>query len=457
MVVEKRNGELRLCLDPQDLNKALIKENFLIPKLEELSARLSHMKYFTVLDLKQGFWQIKLDERSSNICTFSTPFGCYKFKRLPFGLSVAPEVFQRYVSNYFNDLPGTTAYIDDLLVSGKTQQEHDTNLKKVLERARKINIKFNPDKLQYKVNSVKYVGQIFSSEGMKPDPNRVKSIINLERPRDKKTLQSFMGMINYLRIYTPNLSETCANLRDLLKNDREFLWADTHTKEFEKIKLLISQAPTLQNFDPNKEIILQCDASQSGLGACLLQDAGPVYYVSRSLSSAEKNYAQIEKELLAITFACKKFHFYIYGKTVRVQTDHKPLISIFNRDLSKVYATRLQRMRLTLFKYSIKIEFVAGKYLHIADLLSRNFDSTEPIITDEDFNEVVHSINISEKRKSLIQIASLNDTILGKVIENCKRGWPSDKSKIPENILLYYKNREHIYMDDGMLFLMSEL
>lgn len=452
VIVEKKDGTLRLCLDPKDLNEALHQEKYLIPNLDELRSKLCGTKFFSVLDLQAGFWQVPLTPESSELCTFSTPFGCFKFLRLPFGINVAPEIFQRYTCEAFSDLPKTGVYMDDVLVGGSTVEEHDSNLEKVLKRAQSLGIRFNKQKFQHKVSEVKYVGQIFSQNGISPDPGIVRAIQNLSRPTDKKALQSILGMINYLRMYVPNMSSNCEHMNALLKKDACFEWLPVHDQEFEKVKRLIVNATTLNHFNKDLECTIQSDASQYGIGACLLQNNKPIAFASRSLTESEKHFSQIEKELLAICFATHKFHYYVYGTEFEVNTDHKPLISIFKKDLSKVYCTRLQRMRLKLLKYKIKLNFVPGKYLHVADLLSRNNDKDEIQEDTTEFSEVIHSINISEIRTLQIIKETNSDEVLSKIKFYCKTNWPSDVSKVPEALRYFYKIKDNLYCENEILY-----
>ena len=192
------------------------------------------------------------------------------------------------------------------------------------------------DKLQLRVNSVKYLGIIVSDEGIKPDPAKVSAIVNMPLPNDKAALRRLLGMVNILASHVPNLATITAPLRALLKTDSHFLWAHEHNTALEKLKALLSDSPTLRYFDPSVRSVIQADASQYGLGACLLQKGQPVAYASRHLSDTECNYAQIEKELLAVVFACNKFHHYIYGFPTDVQSDHKPLEQIVHKPLGQV-------------------------------------------------------------------------------------------------------------------------
>ncbi|KAK3926634.1 Retrovirus-related Pol polyprotein from transposon 17.6 [Frankliniella fusca] len=190
VIVTKPNKSIRICLDPVDLNKAFIREPHLIPTVAEISERLSHQEYYTLLDLKDGFYHIQLDEPSSFKCCFATPFGLYRFLGCPFGVVSAPELFQRLNEEIFKGIYNVLIYFDDVLAFGKTKDEHDQAVRQVIQRAREVNVKFNPEKLQYKQNSVKYVGHLFSSKGMAVDRDRLNIILQLQPPKSPKELQS---------------------------------------------------------------------------------------------------------------------------------------------------------------------------------------------------------------------------------------------------------------------------
>jgi len=217
IIIEKPDKSLRVCLDPRELNKNIVREMYQIPTIEEIKLNLLNKKYFTLLDLRDGFYQCELDQKSQNYCCFSTPFGGYKYLRLPFGIFSAPEKFQQMTSKYFGNIKNVNVYFDDILVAGSTIEEHNLALNEVIRTSRKFNIKFNSAKLQYKVPKVKFLGFLFSSEGVQPDEERIRSIRELNEPCNKKELQSFLGMINYLRGFIPNLSEIVTPFRELLK------------------------------------------------------------------------------------------------------------------------------------------------------------------------------------------------------------------------------------------------
>ena len=185
--------------------------------------------------------------------------------------------------------------------------------------------------MQLRKQEVPYIGHVLTSDGLKPDPNKVKAIVEMPTPADKQSLQRLLGMITYLSKFLPNLSEVTEPLRRLLDKDVEWHWDDSHKEALNRVKHLITREPVLSYFDNAKEVTLQCDASESGLGATIMQEGQPVAFSSRALTSTERNYAQIEKELLSIVHGCTRFDQYVYGREITVQTDHKHLVDIFNK------------------------------------------------------------------------------------------------------------------------------
>ena len=300
--------------------------------IEDVISYMPNAKFFTILDAKAGFWQIPLDEESMKYTTFNSPFGRFQFMRLPFGLNSSAEVFQRTMEQLFSGYP-CSIIVDDILVSGSTIQEHDENLQKVLKRCKEVNLKLNKQKCKVRVQEVSYVGHILTKDGVKPDASKIQAITAMPPPEDKKGIQRLLGMTNYLSKFIPNYSEKTTLLRELLHKDVEFCWLQQHQEAFEALKYELIKPTTLQYYDVKKPVVLTCDASQSGLGAAMIQEEKPVAYASRALTETEIRYSQIEKELLAITFACRKFRDYIYGKEITIETDHEPLITIMKKPL----------------------------------------------------------------------------------------------------------------------------
>ncbi|XP_055381628.1 uncharacterized protein K02A2.6-like [Condylostylus longicornis] len=408
VIIEKPNGKIRLCLDPQDLNKNIKERYYEIPSFEDIKLKFCNKKLFSVFDCREGFYQIELNEYSKSLCTFSTPFGLYRFTKLPFGLKIAPEAFQKLNEQNFGDIPNVIVYIDDLCIAASNEREHDETVKLVMDRARGLNVKFNKDKLQ------------------------MQAIENLENPKNKKDLQKLMGFINYMGSFIPNLAEVSAPLRALLKND----------------------SPTLKHFDFTEPISIQTDASRSGLGACLMQKGRPVCFASRSMTETEINYPQIDKEFLAVVYACKKFHNYIYGRKIEIITDHKPLLGIMAKKYYSIPSPRLQRLKLKLEKYNLNFRYCPGKYMFIADFLSRNFKTEKQECEEMNgLSDMIHTINVSDEKKKIFQDETLNDEILKDLFKTINDGWPVRKELLCEKLKPFWKNRNDLFVVDGLIFL----
>lgn len=233
-------------MDPKDLNTAIRKEHYPLVTEEEVVSRMPNAKCFSVLDANQGFYQTKLDEESSKLCTFNTPIGRHRFKRLPFGISSASDVFQRAVAQMIEGLDGVVNIIDDLLVWGDSKEQHDERLLNLLKRADENCLLFNKAKCKFRVMEVKYIGHILNSDGLRPDNEKIHAITQMQTPNKKQALMRFMGMVQYLAECIPKLSVISTLLRNLLQGDTEWHWQESQQKRFEVLKKLITEAPTLK-------------------------------------------------------------------------------------------------------------------------------------------------------------------------------------------------------------------
>ena len=453
VTVVKANNTLRICLDPKDLNKAIKRHHHPMTTVEEVVSRMPEAKIFTVLDAASGFWQIKLDRESSKLCTFNTPFGRYMFKRMPFGISSASEIFQRYISQTFEGLPGVECIMDDILVWGSNEEEHYQRLKSVLDKAKQMNLKLNKDKCQIEKTEIKYIGHILSKDGLKADPDKIKAVLDMPAPTDKKGLERFNGMIQYLAKFIPNLSEISAPIRKLCEGNVAWHWDSEQEDSFNKLKKLVTNTPVLQYYDVNKDVTLSVDSSMLGLGAVLFQENKPIAYASKALTKSQQNYAQIEKEMLAIVFGCEKFHDYLSGKKqITVESDHKPLESIFKKPLYRA-PIRLQRMLLTLQKYPLNVHFKPGKEMYVADTLSRAYLTDGNCVTSEDrFHVNMIEVSMSENKLSEIRSKTESDSELCKLKQTVLEGWPDTRNEVPEEIQKYWNIRDEITIAEDILF-----
>lgn len=275
MVVVAKPSKIRICLDPKDLNQAVQRPKFQMSTLEELLPELSKARIFSSFDAKDGFYQVSPDEESSKLTTFWTPLGRYRYLRMPFGISLAPEVFECKLQECLADLPGVKVIRDDILVVGygETDSEalinHDQNVIQLLERARQVNLKLNKSKFKLRQAEVKFMGHVISKGGLKPDPDKVTAIKNMPKLESKSEVLTLLGFVNYLSKFLPKLSEVSAPLRELTTEHAEFTWASQHDEAFATIQQLVIQHPVLKFYNIEEDVTIQTDASDNGLGAVL--------------------------------------------------------------------------------------------------------------------------------------------------------------------------------------------
>ncbi len=440
VAAQKKDGSVRICIDPVYLNKALLRPHHPLKTIEQVIADMPGAKVFSILDAKCGFWQISLDEASSKLTTFLTPSGRYRFLRMPYGISTGSEEFQRTMEHLFDGQP-CQIMVDDILVWGRSIQEHDERLKQVLHKIRACNMKLNPDKCKFRVTSVSYVGHLLTADGIKPDPDKTTAVRQMPKPEDKQALQRFLGMTNYLSKFIPHYSDVTGPLRELLKQDAEWSWLELQDSAFQKLKDAVSSPPVLQYFDVTKPVVLSADASQHGLGAVCLQQGAPVAFASRALTPTESRYAQIEKEILALVFATHKFHDFIYGRPVTVETDHQPLITILKKPLH-IASACLQSMMLKLQRYSLNVIYKWGKELFAADALSRaHLSSTEPPLTDN-LLEVMTLQVLSSQRTEELRSVIKSDPTCQRLIDMIMHGWPSSFKELSHDLHPFFAMRE---------------
>ena len=352
--VTKPDGSVRICGDYKvTVNKVAKLDTYPLPRIEDLFASLAGGKQFTKLDLAHAYQQIPLEEESKQYVVINTLRGLYKYNRLPFGVASAPAIFQKTMDNLLQGLKKVTVYIDDILVTGSTQEEHLKNLEEVLTRLQRAGIQLKRSKCAFMLPSVEYLGHIISTEGLHPTAE------------------------NYYSRFLSNLSSVLAPLYQLLQKNKSWSWGKTQSQAFQEAKEAIASSKVLTHYDPELPLILECDASPYGVGAVLshkMKDGlvRPIAFTSRSLTQAEKNYAQLDKEGLAIIVGIKRFHQYIYGRNFTIYSDHKPLQHIFNetKPIPTMASARIQRWGLILNAYNYTIVYKPGSYIPNADLLS---------------------------------------------------------------------------------------
>lgn len=312
VVTPKANGAVRICVDLTRLNEKVCRERYQMPSVEESLAQVQGAKIFTKLDANSGFWQIPLAEESMELTTFLTPFGRYCFQRLPFGITSAPEHFQSRMATILEGLDGIVCQMDDILIYGATQEEHDSRVQATLERIQRSGVTLNGEKCEFSKRSVKFLGQVIESSGIKSDPDKVSAILRMREPRNVGEVRRFLGMTNQLGKFSPRLAEMTKPIRDLLSKKNAWIWGEHQRLAFQEVKQVLSSDQTLSLYNMDYETVIAADASSFGVGAVISQrqpsgQLQPVAYASRVMMDTERRYAQIEKEALAITWACEKF------------------------------------------------------------------------------------------------------------------------------------------------------
>ncbi len=453
VVVEKSDNSLRLCLDTVHMNKAIRREHFHIPTFDEVIGRLENKKVFTIFDQKDSYHQIQLTEESSYLCTFNTPFGRYKFNRLPFGLISSSDVLQNRTYKAFGDIPGVFLIADDMILATETEEENDILIRKVLDRARSEGVKFNKNKIQLKQSTVVYMGRILGKDGLRPCPKKIQSILDMPNPTDKEGVRRFLGMVQFLSPFIPNMSTVTAPLRATLKKNIQWQWLPEHEIAMSKLKEILSSNPVLRLYDPKIPIKIQADSSSTGLGACMLQENQPVAYASRALTDPETRWSQIEKELLAICFAAEQFKHYIYNCEVEVESDHSPLQQIHTKSIHKA-SPRLQLMLLKLLRYNLHIKYVKGSKMYIADTLSRAYiegDQSSPF-ENARIHSVTATVKVSGEKLVSIRESTESDPMLQKLKGYIYNGWPLHRSSIPYELQPFWQFRGQLHEENGVLF-----
>ena len=457
VIIQKPDKSIRLCIDPRPLNKALKRERFHLTTFEELLPNLAGAKVFTKVDLKSGYWHVVLDEDASDLTATATPYGRFKWKRLPFGLSVSSEIFGRKIREAFDGLEGVHCIADDAIIAGvgsdmaEAMKSHETRLNAFLQRCQRKGIVLNANKFELRVPSVVFMGHVLGTDGIRPDPAKVKAIVDMPNPVDVSATRRFLGIINYLAKFVPNLTSIVRPIQALISQDVIWTWGKEQDDAMKRVKAIISSEPVLAHFDETKQLVVQCDASQNGLGAALLQEGRPLAYASRALTPSEQNYAQIEKELLSVLFAMQRFHQYTYGRHVIVENDHKPLEIIDKKPLARAPG-RLQRILLRLLNYSYRIVHVPGRNLLLADALSRAYVKDEH---PEEFNfDTVNSVivaDLTDEELKEMREHTLHDKQLASLLRTVKEGWPNAKKDCPPELTPFWDFRDEISASQQIL------
>ena len=464
-------SKIRVCGDYSvTVNPQLSTHRYPIPTPENLMQKLAGGYGFTKIDLADAYNQISLGPESQKKLALSTNKGVLLQMRLPFGISSAPGYFQEIMDQLTCDLPGVAVYLDDILVSGATAQEHLENLRRLLQRLQDKGLRCRREKCLFAQTSVEYLGHRLSKDGIAKG-HKVDAVQKMPPPTDVKSLRSFLGSVQFYGKFLPNMSTIAEPLYKLTRCDVPWNWGSEQQTSFDKIKVMLSQDTVLANFDPSVQVGISCDASNTGLGAVLFHrypdgSERPIANASKTLTDTQRKYSQIQKEALSIVFALFKFHQYLYGRKFILVTDHRPLLSLFgpSKSTPALAANRLARWALMLSQYDYNIEYRKTSHHGNADALSRlpsgpdpDFDGEE-IDSDSDTICTIKTIGsqLDPSDPSVVSKATSRDNVLPTVIRYTRDGWPHKKHE-DQLVEHYRKLADQMNVADGCLFYGSRL
>lgn len=458
VLVGKKNGETRMCIDYRELNKCTLKDNYPLPIIEDLLDRLRDKKYFTILDMKSGFHHVKMAEESVKFTSFVTPLGQFEYLRMPFGLKNAPSVFQRYVHKMFKELISTDklfSYLDDLLIATSTIDEHLSILREVINVAKANKLEFRFDKCKFLYNEITYLGYTINSLGIRPNLENLRAVKNFPTPRNIKEIHSFLGLASYFRKFIKDFSIIAKPLYDKLKKDALFHFGKEEINAFEMLKSKLLSAPILAIYNPHSETELHCDASSTGFGAILLQRQNdnrlhPIFYFSKRTSDIESRYHSFELETLSIIYALRRFRIYLLGIKFKIITDCQAFSLTLQK---KVLNPRISRWVLELQDFEYILEHRSGNKMQHVDALSRcseilmieNGELESALAAAQFQDERIRSLVFELEQKDSSKFSLINGLVYRKWKEEVRFYVPEQMEK--QVIQIHHESLCHLGID----------
>ena len=457
LIVPKPNGKIRICGDyKRTVNSVIENEEFPIPTPVDLLSKMEGGKKFSSIDLTQAYSQVELHEESKKYLVINTSKGLKEYTRMPYGIKLATGIFQRHIIQALSGIERTVVKIDDILVSGISDDDHLNNLNKVFKILEEMGATINIKKCSFFAQQVEYVGFIIDKNGIHVNPKKVNAILEIPQPSSLKELQSFIGGINYYSRFIENVTRIANPLYKLIKEGSSWRWTNKEKIAFETLKLSLSRYPVLCLYDPQWPMILACGASYYGLGAVISHvypdgSEKPLAFASRTLNKYEINYSQVDKKGASVIFGLKKFNQYLLGRRFTIITDNKAIRKIFDPTtaLSPLAAAYLVRWSLILNQYEYSIQFKPTKENCNADMLSKlpMSEKSEYLEDNITYNLQIASLPVSVER---IRNETKNDDLLKHVMQCIKsEQWPKEVDKL---LKPYYDKRRELTIEDDVIF-----
>lgn len=452
VVVPKGKNDVRICVDMRGPNGAIKREYYPLPTLEDFMVALSGSKIFSKVDSKSAYHHFEIDEESRELTTFLTKNGLYRFTRLMFGVNSAPEIFQREMDRILGNLKGVKCFIDDILIFGKTQQEHDENLKNLLNKLKENNFKMNDEKCEYSKSSIDFLGHSIDENGLKASLSKVESIQSFRRPETLSEMKSFLGLLTFLSRFIRDMATKTEPFKLMLRQNK-LDWSEENISLFEKLKTEVSNLPTLGFFDKTCKTVLYTDASPVGLG-CVLTQIRPdgkeviIAFGAKTLTETERRYPQTQREAYAAVWAVERYYFYLYGTKFTLKTDYRALSFIYKKDVQNKRAiSRAESWALRLQCFDFDIVSIRGVD-NIADSFSRlAVNQIEHF--EEDHKVYLNNVEFEEMKfiteEDIIKETEKDDEIQSVINAMESNNWSGID-------IVYRSMRKELQFDSGILF-----
>uniref|UniRef100_A0A5S6QCG5 RNA-directed DNA polymerase n=1 Tax=Trichuris muris TaxID=70415 RepID=A0A5S6QCG5_TRIMR len=458
VVTRKKDGNIRLCVDLREPNKAIVPDIFPLPHIDDLLLRFKGATIFSALDLRSAYHQLVLHENSRDITAFISHVGLFRFCRVPYGLCSAPAAFQKVMTDILRGLPGVVCYLDDIVVFGKTKSEHDRNLSSVLQRLQCNGLVLNDDKCKWSQNEILFLGHHISSAGIRPDFSRIEAVLNAPAPSSIQSLRSFIGMMTWYSKFIPNLSSTIEPLRALIRNaDSTFCWNTTAEESFQKLKHLLLESPALALFEPRLATVVTTDASGVGIGAVLsqIQEDGnerTIAFASRALSLTERKYSVVEKEALACVWAVEKWRHWLWGTKFTLCSDQRSLTTLLTSKGIDRASLRIARWSMKLMEFNYDIKYKPGSANSVADALSRLPVEKEPTNLEHEEDVVAYiRKEIPAVNSSELAEATSKCPVLSEVSRYIQEGWPENSKNLNAALIPFFRVRSELTTQNGVI------